>query len=86
MSLADLHDRLERSLTLHPPVADWVPAVMEAIRADAKQLGHSIIDLCPAGREQSLALTHLEEVVMWAIKGIALDQSGAPPKKSEFWS
>ena len=27
--------------------------------------------LCPEGREQSIAITKLEEVVMWANKGIS---------------
>jgi hypothetical protein len=35
----------------------------------------AILDLVPTGREQSLAITKVEEAVMWAIKGIVLHQS-----------
>lgn len=67
-------DRLDYSLTNHPPVDATVVERFEAIRLNAKALGAAIIDLAPQGREQSLALTHLEETVMWAIKAIALNQ------------
>jgi hypothetical protein len=47
---------------------------MEAIREPAKELATAINSLVPEGREKSTAISKLEEVVMWAIKGIALNQ------------
>lgn len=33
--------------------------------------GLSVLDVCvPEGRERSLAITKLEEAVMWAVKGL----------------
>lgn len=43
----------------------------EFIRASAKQLAQIICYETPESREQSLALTHLEESVMWANAAIA---------------
>lgn len=42
-----------------------------AIRNKAKELALLIGEKCPNGREKSLAITKLEEVVMWANAGIA---------------
>jgi hypothetical protein len=38
----------------------------ETIRGQARDLALSICGLCPDGRERSLAVTRLEEAVMWA--------------------
>ena len=66
-------DALERSLTNQAP-NDVAIERIEAVREIAKQLGADIIDLCPDTRERSLALTHLEETTMWAVKSIVLHQ------------
>jgi hypothetical protein len=48
------------------------------IRSDAYKLALQIVENCPESREQSLALTKLEEVVMWANAAIArMDEEGA---------
>jgi len=39
------------------------------IKASAGEL-YDLIEMAPAGREQSIAKTKLEEAVMWAVKGI----------------
>ena len=44
------------------------------IADEAKNLAKLIKQLCPAGREQSLALTKLEEAIMWANAGIAREE------------
>lgn len=43
---------------------------VDTVRAGAAQLAEYIVDLSPTGREQSLALTALEEAVFWANKAI----------------
>ena len=43
----------------------------EAIRNKAKELALMIDELCPDGREQSVAFTNIETAVMWANAGIA---------------
>lgn len=74
--LSERKEALRRSLTNHRPDAGGIETI-EAIRALALSLGEFIIDEVPAGREQALALTHLEETTMWACKAIALE-SGTP--------
>lgn len=63
-------DEIEVRFTYHPPTPDQVPK-FEAIRRIAKDFAHVINDLTPESREQSLAITALEEAVMWANAAIA---------------
>lgn len=64
--------RFERSVTNHTPTPAQLERI-EAVRDFAKEFGGYIVSETPGSREQSLALTHLEEVVMWAVKGIILN-------------
>ena len=48
---------------------------MNMIRERAVELASAILLLAPVGREQSLALTNLEQTVFWANAGIARLQS-----------
>lgn len=61
---------LEHNLTNHPP-SEAVAKQMEALRVTAKQLGREIIEACPQCRETSLALTNLEQTVMWTMAALA---------------
>ena len=45
-----------------------------SLREAAKSLAQDILDLTPPSREQSLALTKLEEAVMWANAAIARNE------------
>lgn len=65
---------LNHSLTNHPPSNDAVVQAFERVRGSAKDLGEIIHALCPESRERSIAITKLEETVMWAIKSIAVNQ------------
>lgn len=62
--------KLENAFTYHSP-KEGQPAKYQAIREKAKELAYLIDDTVPASREQSLAITKLEECVMWANAGIA---------------
>lgn len=73
---ADTPEAIEHNLTNHPPVNDEVVAQFEAIRKAAKQLGVAIVTICPETRERSLAITNLEQTVMWAVASIARYQDG----------
>ena len=61
---------LENRFTYHAPDG-FQASLYPIIRKKAKELAYFIDDYVPKGREQSLALTKLEEVVMWANAGIA---------------
>lgn len=62
---------LRASLTNQSPTEGQI-ARIERIRAAGVDAGHAIISQAPPSRERSLAITHLEEAVMWAVKSIVL--------------
>jgi hypothetical protein len=64
---------LENRFTYHPPQPGQ-PEKYEDIRDTAKTLAYLISAECPNSREKSLALTKLEEAVMWANAAIAREQ------------
>lgn len=61
---------LEIRFTYHPPQGTQ-PERYIHIRNAAKALAKLIADSTPESREQSLAITALEEAVMWANAAIA---------------
>lgn len=61
---------LLRRFSYHPPTPDQIPRY-EAIRAGGLELARLIRDSTPVSREQSLALTALDEVVYHANGAIA---------------
>jgi hypothetical protein len=65
--------RLKKDFTYHPPVPNQVPRY-EKIRDYARTFAATILKDCPPSRERSLALTHLEEAVMWANASIARNE------------
>lgn len=66
-------DHIERVFTYSPPAGDQ-PARYVAIREAARELARMIVRLTPESREQSLALTRLEEAVMFANASIARNE------------
>jgi hypothetical protein len=67
--IADLKHRF----TYHAP-KEGQPQKYEAIRAKALELAELVDGLAPDGREKSLAITALEESVMWANASIARNE------------
>lgn len=61
---------LENIFTYHSPKPGQ-PEQYETIRAVAKDFAYLIQSVVPESREQSLALTKLDETVMWANAGVA---------------
>jgi len=66
-------DQIETAFTYHSPKADQ-PERYTAIRAKAKELALFIVDNTPGSREQSVAITHLEEAIFWANAAIARNE------------
>lgn len=56
---------IERNFTYHPP-KPGEPEKYVQLRDKAKELAILIDGLCPPGREMALALTNLEQTIMWA--------------------
>lgn len=46
----------------------------EVLRAAARDLALQIAESCPDSRERSLALTNLQQAIMWANASIALNE------------
>lgn len=61
---------LDKRFTYHAP-KQGQPELYEQIRSKAKEWAEYIEANTPASREQSLALTKLEEAVFWANAGVA---------------
>ena len=65
-----MNPQIENNFKYHAP-KEGQPEKYEVIRATAKSLAYVIENECPNSREKSLAMTKLEEAVMWANAGIA---------------
>jgi hypothetical protein len=64
---------IENNFTYHKPTKEK-SEVYEIIRFESRQLAILINNLCPDSREKSLAITKLEEAVMWANASIARNE------------
>jgi len=65
-----MNPKIENAFSYHAP-KEGQPEKYQAIRGKAKELAYLIEELVPQSREQSLAMTKLEECTMWANAGIA---------------
>lgn len=63
-------EQLWHNISDHPMPAEFG----EHVRKTAISLGEAILVYCSPSRERSLALTNLEQTVMWAIASIARNQ------------
>ncbi len=66
-------DDLKSRFTYHPPKDDQADRYQN-IRAGGHWLASVIDTLCPDSREKSLAITKLQEAVMWANASIAVNE------------
>ena len=65
-----LNTEIEKRFTYHAPKPGQ-PEKYVLLRDKGKELAYLIQDNCPDSRERSLALTKLEEAIMWANAAIA---------------
>lgn len=63
---------IENNFSYHSP-KNGQPEKYTALREKAKELAYLIDEMAPDSREKSLAMTKLEECVMWANASIARD-------------
>jgi len=64
---------LENRFTYHPP-KEGQPERYNDLRDEAYLLALNILVSCPDSREKALAITKLEECVMWANAAIARNE------------
>ena len=69
-------EKLNNNFSYHSPVSGQNERY-EAIRAFAKEFAEYVVVNTPQSREQSVALTKLEEVVFWANASIARNEKVA---------
>lgn len=74
---AQRRQELKEIFTFHP-VQPGQPNRYEHMRAAAYELALDIVTLTPPSREQSTAITKLQEVVMWANAAIAIHEKPQP--------
>lgn len=65
-------DRIKRDFSYHAPDAEKIKR-HEDVRSELRRVAHFIDKSAPDSREKSLALTHLEEVMMWTNAALARD-------------
>lgn len=63
-------EAIDNAFTYHKPKDDQ-PERYEMLRKMAKALAMEILHTVPPGRPRAVAMTKLEETIMWANKGIA---------------
>ncbi len=69
----EMESDLRRRFRHHPPKDDQAERY-EMIRGQALVFAKDLVLLTPRSREQALALTKLEEAVMWANASIARNE------------
>lgn len=62
---------LENRFTFHPANSGETKQAHETVRNTCLRVAIDLNDLLPEGREKSLVMTHLEEVMYWATAAIA---------------
>ena len=66
----DISMDIDNRFTYHPPKDGQVETYV-IIRSAAREFALLVASLTPVSREQSLAITNLEEAVMWANAAVA---------------
>ncbi len=66
----ELHDRFKH----HPPTSKEIEEAHDDLRIASRAMMMVIEELCPDGREKSLAFTKLEEAMFWGNAAIARAQ------------
>lgn len=73
----DIINRINNDFTYHAPFGDQVDRYA-ALREAGRHLAIKIVETTPVSREQSLALTNLEQAIMFANAGIARNEKPSP--------
>jgi len=65
--------QIENNFSYHAPMKDQYLRY-EQIREEGKKMAQLLVQDCPPSRELSLALTNLEQAIMWANAAIARNE------------
>lgn len=64
---------IEQAFTYHRPFGTQ-QGRYEMLRAHARATARAIEEFCPESRERSVALTNLQQCIMWANASIAINE------------
>lgn len=64
---------IESRFSFHPAKTEHARDSHECVRSECKRLATLFNEFLPEGREKSVAITKLEEVMFWANASIARD-------------
>jgi hypothetical protein len=67
----EVKEQIDRAFTKSPPPTDTQCERYDLICSTARSFAEMIATFCPPSRERSLALTSVEQSMMWAIASIA---------------
>lgn len=62
---------IENRFAFHPATSEEKRNEHTSVRSACKYLAYEMNERLPEGREKSLAMTHLEDVMLWANAAIA---------------
>jgi hypothetical protein len=65
--------QIDNIFTYHSPSGNQ-PKRYEILRDTARELAYLINTSCPESREKSLAITSLQQTIMWANASIAINE------------
>lgn len=68
---------IETRFSYHAPTGDQ-PAIYVRVRELGRHFAELLCEVCPESRELSLALTNLEQSVMWANAAVARRSKSEP--------
>ena len=71
MQMSDIQNRFD----FHPAPNNEQTNEHTSVRVHCKELAFYLNEVLPEGREKSLAITHLEEVMFWSNGALARDIS-----------
>lgn len=72
-------DKVNNIFTFHPVQGNQAQRY-EYLRSVGRMLAHDILAMTPKSREQSVAITKLQEVIMWANAAIAINEKSEENK------
>lgn len=68
------NEEIDHRFTYHPPEGKAQVQKYTELRAGARGFAKLVNKHCPDGREKSLAITKIEEAVMWANASVAREE------------
>jgi hypothetical protein len=66
-----LHAEIDHRMTFHPVTGPAQAESYQKIREAGRVFAHLVADLTPYSREQSTAISKIDEAIMWANASIA---------------